>query len=55
MAYAGPPRDVSIDEVMAEPIVRMLMESDGLRPAEVWAIINAQRSRLQRRPDPPER
>ena len=32
-------REPSISEILAEPIVRAVMEADGVKPYEVWAML----------------
>ncbi len=40
----------SIQEVMSEPIVHLVMRRDGLTPESVWAVIQAASVKLQVKP-----
>ena len=41
----------SIQEVMSDPIVHLVMRSDGLTPESVWAVIEAASVKLQLKPE----
>jgi len=41
----------SIQEVMSDPIVHLVMRSDGLTPESVWAVIQAAPVKLQVKPN----
>ncbi len=41
----------SIQEVMSDPIVRLIMRRDGLTPESVWAVIRAASVELQVNPE----
>jgi hypothetical protein len=40
----------SIQEVMSDPIVHLIMRRDGLTPESVWAVIEAASMKLQLKP-----
>ncbi len=41
----------SIQEVMSDPIVHLVMRRDGLTPESVWAVIQAASVKLQVKPE----
>jgi len=41
--------ETSIDEAMADPIVRLLMRSDGVAPEDVWGIVRTVSAHLRER------
>ena len=45
--------ELALHEVMAEPIVHLVMRRDGLRPEDVWAIVGEVRRRQAAAPASP--
>jgi hypothetical protein len=43
------PREPTVDELLNDPIVRMLMERDGLPAEFVWACVRDARRKLKAR------
>jgi len=43
------PVEPTIDELLSDPIARLLMERDGLRPEFVWACVRDARRKLKAR------
>lgn len=39
----------TIDEVMADPIVHLMMRSDGVAPEDVWGIVRTVSTHLRER------
>jgi len=45
--------ELALDEVMAEPIVHLVMRRDGLTPEDVWAVVEEVRRRHAEAPASP--
>jgi hypothetical protein len=45
--------ELALHEVMAEPIVHLVMRRDGLTPEDVWALVEEVRRRQAGAPAPP--
>jgi len=41
--------ETTIDEVMADPIVHLMMRSDGVAPEDVWGIVRTVSAHLRER------
>lgn len=52
MGQTWGPDEPSLNEVISEPIVEMMMRTDGVTVEALWSVIRAAQARLQRRPRP---
>lgn len=49
MGQTWGPDEPSLNEVISEPIVEMMMRTDGVTVEALWSVIRAAQARLQRR------
>ena len=55
MVQFNMPVEPTIDDLLSDPIVQMLMKRDGLGPEAVWACVGDARKKLRASERPTER